>query len=348
MPRNRSEAIADLAVLPVFHKLNGRVVVLVGGTDAAAWKADLLCAAGATVRLFAKTTGTAMQKLMHGPRGRQIVLVADELRSSDLSGVAMAVGDFEDRDSAARFAQIAQERNVPFNVIDKPEFCSFQIGSIVNRSPIVIGISTDGGAPVLAQTIRHRIENLLPAHLSHWGKLAKRLRVIVADRIANVPDRRKFWSRFAGASFISAPPALTDRQLFGLFRQEGFNATTGSNDIIQVTSNDPDLLTVKATRLILNADIILHDPRISNAILERSRREARRICISPDCASIDDRESEWIESGKNIVRLEWQDEMKFGEPKFSSRRGADPNPAHRSATFFENQQHKSGAGMNLS
>ena len=92
---------------------------------------------------------------------------------------------------------------VPVNVVDKPSYCDFRFGTIVNRSPVVIGISTDGAAPILGQAIRRRIETLLPPALSQWAALAARVRGAVMERLAPGPLRRAFWERFADSAFTT-------------------------------------------------------------------------------------------------------------------------------------------------
>ena len=137
-----------LSVLPVFFSLEGKEALVCGGTDAAAWKAELLEAAGAIVHIAARAEalGDTMRKLI--ARGGGYVLLDADWRDGDFEGVAMAVADAETEVEAARFHAAAKRAGVPANVIDKPDFSDFQFGSIVNRSPIVVSISSDGAAPI--------------------------------------------------------------------------------------------------------------------------------------------------------------------------------------------------------
>jgi len=148
-------AMADLAVLPLFHDLKGRRVVVWGATDAAGWKSELVTSAGAEVRRI--TDGRAWDV-------------------GDLTGCALAVADAGDDDQAALLAAAARAAGVPVNIIDRPAHCDFSFGAIVNRSPVVIGISTAGAAPVLGQAIRRRIETLLPPGIARWVAAAQGLR----------------------------------------------------------------------------------------------------------------------------------------------------------------------------
>ena len=148
-----TQRIAPLARLPLFFALSGKRVVVAGDGAAVAWKAELLAAAGARVDVIGRSW-----------------------TSADLRGAALAIGGFDDDETAAEFAAAARDLGVPVNVIDRPAFCDFSFGAIVNRSPLVIGISTDGAAPVFAQAIRARIEALLPQGFSRWVEAAARWR----------------------------------------------------------------------------------------------------------------------------------------------------------------------------
>jgi uroporphyrin-III C-methyltransferase/precorrin-2 dehydrogenase/sirohydrochlorin ferrochelatase len=150
----RPERMSKLARLPVFLALAGKRCVLAGGSAAAAWKAELLSAAGARVDVYAADVSDEMPALANDQPGGEIVIHRRAWTPEDLVGAAVAVGGFEDDAQAAAFANAARAWGVPVNVIDKPAFCDFAFGAIVNRSPLVIGISTDGAAPVFAQAIR--------------------------------------------------------------------------------------------------------------------------------------------------------------------------------------------------
>ena len=168
-----------LARLPVFFALDGKRVVLAGGGPAAAWKADLLSATGAKVDVFASDPSeellAAVADAPHGP----ITLHRRGWAETDLVGAAIAIGAIEDDAEAARFAKAARAAGVPVNVVDKPAFCDFSFGAIVNRSPLVVGISTDGAAPVFAQAVRGRLEALLPRGFARWVEAARNWRLRV-------------------------------------------------------------------------------------------------------------------------------------------------------------------------
>jgi uroporphyrin-III C-methyltransferase/precorrin-2 dehydrogenase/sirohydrochlorin ferrochelatase len=204
--RQPSEAgrsrMGALDVLPVFYDLNGKRVLVAGGEEPAAWKAELLAAAGAQVSVYASSFCSEMEALAEHAAVR---LVTGDWRAADWNGVAIAVGDCEDEE-AVDFVAVARAHGVPVNVIDKPTHCQFQFGAIVNRSPLVVGISTHGAAPILGQAVRRRIEVLLPATLSAWTKLAQAIRSQVLEHLAPGAERRALWESFVDLSFSGREP----------------------------------------------------------------------------------------------------------------------------------------------
>ena len=196
----RSQRMGELATLPVFFDLAGKRAVMAGGGAGAAWKAELLASAGASIDLYvlADEIDPEMAELLadppHGPSGLGDITHHDRPWSTDIfTGAAIAVGDTEGLAEGQAFACAARAAGVPVNVVDKPAFCDFRFGSIVNRSPVVVGISTDGAAPILGQAIRRRIETLLPPALADWAALAARVRGAVVGRLPPGPLRRAFW-----------------------------------------------------------------------------------------------------------------------------------------------------------
>src|SRR5258708_1095448 len=166
----RTPRMEPLARLPVFFGLAGKRAVVAGETPAAAWKAELLAAAGAKVEVFAADPSEELRAVAtEQPHSKQpnaehsdnaanpITIHGRAWQAGDLAGAAIAVGAFATDSEAGAFATAARAAGVPVNVIDKPAFCDFSFGSIVNRSPLVIGISTDGAAPVFAQPIRAKL-----------------------------------------------------------------------------------------------------------------------------------------------------------------------------------------------
>ena len=314
--------IAPLSVLPVFFDLAGKDVIVCGGSDAAAWKAELLVAAGARVRLFAPheevesqmlrlITREASARLDHRPR---------RWSPADFEGAALAISDATAEGEAKAFADAARRAGVPYNVIDKPEFSRFQFGSIVNRSPVVVGISTSGAAPILGQAVRQRIETLLPPSLAAWARLAQRIRGLVVSTFAPGQARRAIWETLVDRAFGN-PPTTDDRSTFETLAADirGCKAKTGKVTFVGAGPGDPEHLTLKAVRALQAADVILFDDLVSDGVLELARREARRILVGkragrPSCRQdeINDMMIRLVKAGRHVVRLKSGDPMIFG------------------------------------
>lgn len=143
--------IERLATLPLFHKLDGRKVVLAGSSEGALWKAELLTAAGSDLLVLAGDKAEIFAVLAADPPAGSVTVVPRSWQPADLDGAALAIADIDHAEEAKAFAAAARQAGVPVNIVDKPEFCDFAFGSLVNRSPLVVAISTDGAAPSSAR-----------------------------------------------------------------------------------------------------------------------------------------------------------------------------------------------------
>ena len=318
----RPERMGALARLPVFLALDGKRCVLAGGSHAAAWKAELLSAAGACVEVFADEISDEMRQVAaDAPRG-DIVIVQRVWTPEDIRGAAVAIGAFEDNETSAVFAAAARAVGVPVNVIDKPAFCDFSFGAIVNRSPLVIGISTDGAAPVFAQAIRAKLEALLPTGFAHWAAAAGRWRAMVKESGLSFVARRKFWQVFT-AHAVANPESVPSDNDFVRFVAEvkglGAAVENGSVTLVGAGPGDPELLTLRAVRALQSADVILFDDLVSRDVLDFARREARKMLVGktgfgPSCKQ-DDINALMVglaKQGKRVVRLKGGDPLIFG------------------------------------
>jgi len=306
-----------LAILPIFMSLQGRRALVIGNSDPVAWKAELLAAAGADVAIYLgrEPATEAIESLAQsGAAAGSITLHRRPWTPADLADAIIAVADIEDEKEADDFVRAARSIGIPYNVIDKPAFCSFQFGSIVNRSPVVIGISTDGAAPILGQAVRRRVEAILPAFLGLWGKLAANLRASVMERLPNPADRRNFWESLADRAFAAAPTPA-DRGI------EDFVATTarGRVTLVGAGPGDAELLTLKAVRALQSADVILYDDLVSPAVLELARREAKRVAVGKRAGRHSCKQEDinglmvsLARQGRRVVRLKSGDPMIFG------------------------------------
>jgi uroporphyrin-III C-methyltransferase/precorrin-2 dehydrogenase/sirohydrochlorin ferrochelatase len=324
--RTPSEAkparMGALARLPVFLALEGKRAVVSGGTPAAAWKVELLSAAGAQVSVYASEMSDDMRQLAADVSRGAINLHERSWRAEDLPGAAVAIGAFEDDEGAAAFAAAARAAGVPVNVIDKPAFCDFSFGAIVNRSPLVIGISTDGAAPVFAQAIRAKLEALLPKGFADWAAVAARWRGALKLAGLSFAARRKFWQLFT-AHAVANPDRAPVQADFDSFVAEvkglGAAVESGSVTLVGAGPGDPELLTLRAVRALQSADVILFDDLVSREVMDFARREARKMLVGktgfgPSCTQedINSLMVSLAKQGKRVVRLKGGDPLIFG------------------------------------
>ena len=309
--------IGALSVLPVFLDLNGKRAIVAGGSAGAAWKAELLAASGATVTVLSADEPCPEMAAL-AAREPRVSIVPRRWSPADLDGAAVALAEGEDDDAAMAFAAAARAACAPCNVIDRPDFCDFQFGTIVNRSPVVVGISTSGAAPILGQAVRRRVETLLPPSLAAWGTIAAQLRDRVAARLPAGPARRRFWERLADRAFGPAPSAQAGSELaHGMDAAD--TAPRGHVTFVGAGPGDAEYLTLKAVRALQAADIILFDDLVSDEVLELARREARRILVGkragrPSCkqSEINEMMVALAKAGRRVVRLKSGDPMVFG------------------------------------
>jgi uroporphyrin-III C-methyltransferase/precorrin-2 dehydrogenase/sirohydrochlorin ferrochelatase len=325
-PRTPSETrpgrMSRLSRLPVFLALDGKRAVLAGGNPAAAWKAELLSAAGARVAVYADEPSEELLQIAGDPPRGEIVLTRRAWMPNDLPGAAVAIGAFDDDESAAAFAAAARAAGVPVNVIDRPAFCDFAFGAIVNRSPLVIGISTDGAAPVFAQAIRAKLEALLPKGFADWAAAAARWRPALKASGLAFSGRRKFWQLFTAYATANpgSEPTQNDFERF-IAEVKGLGAAVenGAVTLVGAGPGDPELLTLRAVRALQSADVILFDDLVSRDVLDFARREARKMLVGktgfgPSCKQ-DDINALMVNlarQGKRVVRLKGGDPLIFG------------------------------------
>jgi uroporphyrin-III C-methyltransferase/precorrin-2 dehydrogenase/sirohydrochlorin ferrochelatase len=318
-PAPRMDALARL---PVFFSLAGKRAVVAGSGPAAAWKVELLSAAGASVAVFAPEPSEEMRDAAANAQHGTVTLHPRPWEALDLAGAAIAVGGFDDEGEAALFAAAARAAGVPVNVIDKPAHCDFAFGAIVNRSPLVIGISTDGAAPVFGQAIRAKLEAMIPLGFAQWAEAARRWRSKVQASGLSFAGRRRFWQLFTGFA-VRHPdraPQETDYATFlGETTAEGERVERGTVTLVGAGPGDPELLTLRAVRALQSADVILFDDLVGPGILDFARREAKKMLVGktgygPSCKQ-DDINAMMVtfaQAGKRVVRLKGGDPLIFG------------------------------------
>jgi uroporphyrin-III C-methyltransferase / precorrin-2 dehydrogenase / sirohydrochlorin ferrochelatase len=316
----KATRMAPLARLPAFFALEGKRAMVAGGSAAAVWKAELLSAAGARVEVFAPAADEELRDLAGAPPRGEVLIRDRDWTASDLSGAAIAVADCANDEEAAAFAAAARAAGVPVNVIDRPAFCDFAFGAIVNRSPLVIGISTDGAAPVFGQAIRAKIEALIPRGFSRWADAARAWRPRVQALALPFRGRRGFWEKFTARAVAAPEREPTDADLQALL-EPGQQAAQEKGSVVLVGAGpgDPELLTLRAVRALQSADVILFDALVAPEILDFAHREARKMLVGKTGHKVSCRQDDinalmisLAKAGRRVVRLKGGDPMIFG------------------------------------
>jgi uroporphyrin-III C-methyltransferase/precorrin-2 dehydrogenase/sirohydrochlorin ferrochelatase len=284
-----------LASLPVFFKLAGRRVLVAGGGAGAAWKAELLQATGADVAVLSASPGEDMRAL--AARVSTITLVARDWAERDFADAALAIGDFATEDEAARFRDAAQRVRVPVNVVDQPKYCDFQFGTIIDRSPLVVAISTAGAAPVFALALRGRIEALLPQSLKAWAQAAQTWR----PKLGDAASRRRFWEHFVTRALGSRVPEQNDFEELIETAEHETATQVRTITCLAITSDDPELLTLKALRLLQSGEVVFYDAGVVAQIVEMARRESAKI----RCGAKDDIATQILTEAHKGKRVIW-------------------------------------------
>jgi uroporphyrin-III C-methyltransferase / precorrin-2 dehydrogenase / sirohydrochlorin ferrochelatase len=292
--------------------------VVAGGTQAAAWKAELFSAAGAHVDIFAPAAGEEISALVAAPPSGAIEIHERAWQAGDLFGAAIAVADCVDDEEAGRFASAARAAGVPVNVIDKPAFSDFAFGAIVNRSPLVIGISTDGAAPVFGQVIRAKIEALIPKSFARWAQAAQTWRPRVQALALPFRGRRTFWEKFT-ARAVAAPDRSPNEADLAALLPSPATREAGSVVLVGAGPGNPELLTLRAVRALQSADVILFDDLVAPDVLDFARREAKKMLVGKTGYKASCRQDDinalmisLARAGRHVVRLKGGDPMIFG------------------------------------
>lgn len=321
-PSERAAArMLPIAKLPLFFELSGRKVVLAAASPGAAWKAELIAAAGADLYIYTEETTPELAALAAAPPAGRVELAPRRWQPADLDGAALAFGAIEDRAQAEAFAAAARARRIPVNVVDTPDLCDFILGALVNRSPLLVAISTNGAAPVFGQAIRAKIEAILPDGLKRWAEAALSWRDRVKAEAFGYAGRRAFWEVFSRRALSDATAAPTPA-VFAESLDEARRANAQSVGLVSLVGagpGDPDMLTMGAVRALQSADVILYDDLVAPPILDVARREARKIEVGkrgykPSCKQPDINQlmTALALKGRRVVRLKSGDPLIFG------------------------------------
>jgi uroporphyrin-III C-methyltransferase/precorrin-2 dehydrogenase/sirohydrochlorin ferrochelatase len=304
--------------LPAFLDIAGRPCLVIGGGEVAARKIALLERAGGRVHV---TSPELVPSLSRGVAAGRIRHLSDSFVPDQLDGSAVVIAATDDRALNAHVSWEARRRGIPVNVVDDPALCTFQVPAIVDRDPVLIAISTGGTSPVLARWVRRRIEGLLPASLGRLGQLAERWPEAAKKRLPSIEARKRFWERiFDGPATqlaLDGRNEEADRVLLNELGRSG--PMPGAIYLVGAGPGDPELLTLRAHRLLQLADVVVHDRLVSDAVLDLARRDAELIyagkAAGAHTMSQDEINHLLIRlgrQGKQVVRLKGGDPFIFG------------------------------------
>ncbi len=306
--------------LPLCLDLRGRRCLLLGAGDAAHRRAELLLRTGAQLRLVAPAIAPSLAAVVSASGGS---CHQRDYCEQDLESVVLAVGASGDELLDQRLAADASRRGILVNIVDRSELCSAIFPAIIDRSPFLISVTSGAEAPGLSRALRGRLEACLPEHWRTLGDFASGLRESVRRRLPEATRRRRFWEWLADgpvASLLAAgrreDAALAAEKALA----EGEGAVSqGEVFLVGAGPGDPDLLTLRALQLLQSADIIFYDRLVSDAVLERARRDAERVCVgkAPKSHSVPQEQInqlliERARSGQRVLRLKGGNPFIFG------------------------------------
>ena len=307
--------------LPIFMDLKGRSATVVGGGEVAARKVALLNQAGGKVTVIAPELGDTLSRAL----AREEIHYVEANFSPELLGrPQLIVAATNDPETNKAVAKAANEMNVPVNVVDTPDLCTFVMPSIIDRSPVMIAVSTGGASPVLGRLLRQKLETTIPASYGKLAALARLFRERVKQKFSHAPDRRLFWEKVLegpiAEMMIAGKEDKAKQALEEALETEGERMPdAGEVYLVGGGPGDPDLLTFKALRLMQQADVVVYDRLVSPEVLELVRRDAERIYAGKerDFHSIPQDEINALlvklaKEGKRVCRLKGGDPFIFG------------------------------------
>jgi uroporphyrin-III C-methyltransferase/precorrin-2 dehydrogenase/sirohydrochlorin ferrochelatase len=311
----------SVTYFPVFFDLNGQHVLIVGGGEVAARKVSLLERTGARITLVAPDIAPELRE--RGARG-QLTLIEREFAPDDLAGARLVIVATSRRAINRWIANLSDARAIPVNVVDDREASRFIVPAIIDRDPVLVAVSTGGASPVLARRLRERLEALLPKRLGELASWLRELRTGGLGRLRGTAERRRFFETIIDGAvarrFIDGDRegALRLAQRL-LARTYSAPRAAGSVTLVGAGPGDPELLTLKALRTLQDADVILYDRLVPDAVLDFARRDATRICVGKAAGGRGTSQSEINDllirhatEGKRVVRLKGGDPFIFG------------------------------------
>ncbi|MDQ0315240.1 siroheme synthase CysG [Amorphus orientalis] len=306
-----------LSVFPTFHRVEGRRVVIVGGGDEAGAKIRLLSETNAHLVVIAPELSPAASKAVQTAGASWH---ARDFSVSDVEGAALVFAASGEEADDRAVVDAARAAGVPVNAVDRPEICDFYVGALVNRAPVAVAITSSGTGPVLARHIRAKIEAMLPRETGALARIAENLRDTIASVFKDGVERRRYWERFfAGSVADTLREEGEDAARHTAETLIGHRSGAGYVTLVGAGPGAEDLLTLRAQRVLQEADVIVHDQLVPDAVVAMGRRDAERVAVgkakgahSVTQQRINEILVERARRGERVVRLKSGDPMIFG------------------------------------
>ncbi len=305
--------------LPIFMNIRGQRCLVVGGGEIAARKTALLQEAGAEIAVVSPELSSSLARQVD--QG-SVTYRAGGFEASDLDGANLVIAATDDEAVNRQVSELAKARQLPVNVVDNPDLCSFIVPSIIDRSPVQIAVSTGGASPVLARLLRTRLESVIPSTYGRLAAMVDGFRDKVKARFTDVNARRNFWEQVLEGKIAELVFAGKDEEAEAELEKAvaaGGEQKVGEVYLIGGGPGDPDLLTFRALRLMQKADVVVHDRLISKEVLELTRRDAERIYVGKERDNhtvpqdqINQLLVDLAKQGKRVCRLKGGDPFVFG------------------------------------
>ena len=307
--------------LPIFYKITGRPCLVVGGGEVAARKVKQLLRARAEVHVLAPQLSQKLQELQ--ARG-QLLHHAKEFSEEALADYFLVIAATDDIKTNEQVSKLAQSRQIPVNVVDNPNLCSFIMPSVVDRDPVQIAISTGGASPVLARLLRARLETMIPSAYGRLATLMREFRDGAKARFPEMQQRRRFWEKILQgpiAEMLFAGQEKAAKKALQEQLSDGTGPVDDKGEVYLVGGGpgDPDLLTFRALRLMQQAEVVLYDRLVSPAIVDLVRKDADMIYVGKerDRHALPQEEINQLlmklaKEGKRVLRLKGGDPFIFG------------------------------------
>ena len=307
--------------LPIFLKLTGQACLVVGGGEVALRKVATLLRAGAQVAVLSPALCKTLQE--HWGRG-EVRWLEKTFEEADVEGFKLVVSATDRNEVNVAVASAARAHNIPVNVVDAPALCSFIFPAIIDRSPVVAAVSSSGASPVLARLVKARLEALIPPGYGRLARFVERFRAEAKGKIADADRRRHFWEKVLQGpvveSVLAGREAMAEQQLREILDAGSSLASAkGMVSLVGAGPGDPDLLTLRAFRLIQEADVVVYDRLVSAEIMSMVRKDAETIYAGKQRSAhslpqdqINRLLADLAKAGKRVVRLKGGDPFIFG------------------------------------